>query len=125
MSSHLRQPSGRRHLARTLVCRATVKRSSRGLDARTPLQSSRKIIQKRIRPSLEPKDQIPRKSFFTATTGRRLSGALHLTALGSIIVASGYACEFLLLVKFWVGAAIGMAIYGLVYTSSWLPDNDD
>ena len=75
--------------------------------------------------SLLPKDQIPRKSFFTATTGRRLSGAFHLTALGSIMVASGYACEFLLLVKFWVGAAIGMAIYGLVYTSSWLPDNDD
>lgn len=102
-----------------------VKRRSRGLDSRrTRPRPTLKIVRKRIQLEAKPTDHaaLIRLDIVTSTIGRRLSEAVQLTSIAAIMLASGYACEFLLLVKFWVGALVGMVIYGFVYASTWLPD---
>jgi len=92
-------------------------RRGRRLDfVRRPnrLLAPRRVVRKRTEPrtQAQPEPAKATEPLLESPTGLWISGVLHVVALTSFMIASGYACKFLLLIGFRIGALIGLAVYG-------------
>jgi hypothetical protein len=50
--------------------------------------------------------------------------ALQVVVLTSFTIMAAYACEFFLIVSFWTGALIGVAVYGAIILISCFAEDD-